>query len=367
MKKNYLLYSFIAIVLGLTIISFISDDKTFSELENRNLKTQVTFNLKEFLNGNFQKNYETYINDQFPLRNNWISLKSRSEYVLGKIENNGIIYGDNGELFEKFDTINEERLKNNINAINLFSENNLEKVSLIIAPNSYEIYKESLPLGSRQINQYEIINEIYSSLKHTSNINVEDVLMFNKDKYIYYKTDHHWTTYGAYLAYLEFIKSVGLEAVDISNLNEKNVSGFYGTYFSKAKPFNVNGDTLTYYEFDNLTMDIVGERIYNSIYDYSKLELRDKYSMFLKGNNPITIIKNSELKNEKKLLVIKDSFANSLIPFLTQNYEEIHVVDLRSFAGKISEYNKENNFDDILILYNFINLSTDNNIIKLKY
>ena len=162
MKKKYLLYSFIVIVLGLTIVSFISDNKTFSELENRNLKTKVTFNLKDFFNGSFQKNYETYINDQFPLRDKWISLKSRSEYVLGKVENNGIIYGNNDELFEKFDTIDEEKLKNNINAINLFSKKNLDKVSLIIAPNSYEIYRENLPLGSRQIRQDAIIKEIYS-------------------------------------------------------------------------------------------------------------------------------------------------------------------------------------------------------------
>ena len=367
MKKNYLLYSFIAIVLGLTIISFISDDKTFSELENRNLKTKVTFNLKEFLNGNFQKNYEIYINDQFPLRNNWISLKSRSEYVLGKIENNGIIYGNDGELFEKFDTINEERLKNNINAINLFSENNLEKVSLIIAPNSYEIYKESLPLGSRQINQYEIINEIYSSLKHTSNINVEDVLMFNKDKYIYYKTDHHWTTYGAYLGYCGFISSIGGNAISLDEFEKVELSGFYGTYYSKSKPFNINSDILTYYKFNDLTLELVGDKIYDSIYDYSKENLRDKYALFLYGNNPLTIIKNNAIKNDKKILVIKDSFANSLIPFLTQNYEEIHVVDLRSFSSKLSEYLDENTFDNILILYNFINLSTENTILKLKY
>ena len=367
MKKNYLLYSFIAIVLGLTIISFISDDKTFSELENRNLKTKVTFNLKEFLNGNFQKNYEIYINDQFPLRNNWISLKSRSEYVLGKIENNGIIYGNDGELFEKFDTINEERLKNNINAINLFSENNLEKVSLIIAPNSYEIYKESLPLGSRQINQYEIINEIYSSLKHTSNINVEDVLMFNKDKYIYYKTDHHWTTYGAYLGYCGFISSIGGNAISLDEFEKVELSGFYGTYYSKSKPFNINSDILTYYKFNDLTLELVGDKIYDSIYAYSKENLRDKYALFLYGNNPLTIIKNNAIKNDKKILVIKDSFANSLIPFLTQNYEEIHVVDLRSFSSKLSEYLDENTFDNILILYNFINLSTENTILKLKY
>ena len=114
MKKNYLLYSFISITLVITIVSLVSNDKEFSELENRNLKTNVTFSFKDFLNGSFQESYEKYINDQFPIRDKWISLKSISEYALGKIENNGIIYGENGKLFEKFDLLNEERLINNI-------------------------------------------------------------------------------------------------------------------------------------------------------------------------------------------------------------------------------------------------------------
>ena len=188
----------------------------------------------------------------------------------------------------------------------------------------------------------------------------------NKDKYIYYRTDHHWTILGAYLAYYEFIKSIGEEPIDLSILQGTDLDGFYGTYFSKAKPFNIASDILTFYEFDNINMDISGH-IYESLYDYSKIKLRDKYALFLRGNNPLTIIKNNNLNNGKRLLVIKDSFANSVIPFLTQNYEEIHVVDLRTFTTRISTYLNENNFDNIFILYNFINLSTDNNIIKLKY
>ncbi|MEN8077923.1 DHHW family protein [Clostridioides difficile] len=367
MKKNYLLYSFIIIVFMLTILSFINKDKEFSELENRKLKTNVIFTFKDFISGTFQENYETYINDQFPMRDNWISLKSRSEYILGKVENNGIIYGSNGELFEKFDTLNEERLKNNIEAINIFSEKYYDKVSLMIIPNSYEIYKESLPLGSPQVMQEKIIDEIYSYLKYTNNINIMKDLLVNKENYIYYKTDHHWTTLGAYLSYCEFVKSIGLMPVDIEQYEDVKLSNFYGSYFSKAKPFNIEGDTLTYYEFDDLTMDIVGDNKYDSLYDYSKASLRDKYSLFLRGNNPITIIKNNKLNNGKKILIIKDSFANSLVPFLTQDYEEVHVVDLRSFSAKLSNYMSEYNFDNILILYNFINLATDNNVIRLKY
>ena len=367
MRKNYLLYGFTIIILILTLISFFDEDKIFSEFENRNLKSKVNFSIERFINGKFQEEYEEYINDQMPLRDEWITIKSISEYLLGKIENNGIIYGSNKRLFEKFDSFNEERLKNNVEAINKFSEKYIDKVSLMIVPNSYEIYREDLPKGSQQVNQVEMINKIYSNLIYSNNINVLDEFINKKSEYIYYNTDHHWTTYGAYLAYCNFIESIGFTPIDLSDYNSIILDEFYGSYFSKAKPFNIQGDRLTYYQFDNLEMEIVGDKNYDSIYDISKAELRDKYSLFLRGNNSLTIIKNSKLQNNKKILVIKDSFANSLVPFLTQNFEEVHVVDLRSFNSKISDYMNENNFDNIIILYNLINLVTDNNILKIKY
>ena len=205
MKKNYLIFSFIIIIIVFTIMSLIKDDKKFSELENRNLKTSVKFSLKSFLDGSFQSDYEKYINDQFPLRDKWISIKSMSEHVLGKIENNGIIYGKNGELFEKFDSLDKEKLKKNVEAINIFSQRYYDKVSLMIVPNSYEIYKENLPKNSPIIMQEEIINQIYDFLKFSNNVDLMEELIVNKNKYIYYKTDHHWTTYGAYLAYCSFM------------------------------------------------------------------------------------------------------------------------------------------------------------------
>lgn len=367
MKKNYLLYSFVRVIILFTIVSLISGDKEFSELENRKLKTNVKFTIKNFLDGSFQEDYESYINDQFPLRDNWISLKSMNEYILGKIENNGIIYGNDEELFEKFDSLDEEKLKNNVGAINNFAETYYDKVSLMIIPSSYEIYKENLPMGSPIILQEELINKIYNFSTFSNNIDVMKELLDNKNSYIYYKTDHHWTTYGAYLAYCKFIDSINGNKVNLENFKEVELPNFYGTYYSKAKPFNIEPDIMTYYDFNNLTMEIVGDKIYDSIYDYSKETLRDKYSLFLYGNNPLTIIKNKDIKNNKKILVIKDSFGNSLVPFLTQNYEEVHVIDLRHFSSKLSSYLQENDFEDILIVYNFINLATDNNVLRIKY
>ena len=366
MKRNYLLYSFFIVIVLLSILDILKPDKAFSDLENRNLKQKVKFTLQGFWDNSFQKNYESYINDQFVFRDGWIDIKSRGEYCLGKIENNGIIYGDDEYLFEKYPTFDNTRFLNNIEAINIFKDKVNSNVSLMIAPNSYEIYKEFVPKAAPLVQQESNIEYIYDNIKDVNNIQLLEIMKKNKDEYIYYRTDHHWTAYGAYLAYKEFIQSIGEVPIELKREDFTEVGDFYGTYFSKAKPFNVKPDIFSYLDLSGVTMDILGEE-YDSIYDYSQLELRDKYALFLRGNNALTVIKNNNLKNGKKIAVIKDSYANSLVPYLTQNFEEIHVIDLRTFKEKSYQYINNNDIKDVLILYNFINFTRDVNIIRLKY
>lgn len=365
MKKNPLIYVFAGFVLAITIFDIAKPDKTFSDLENRMLASKPKFTAKGYFENTFGPKYETYINDQFIFRDQWIDLKSTTEFALGKLENNNIIFGKDKYLFDKFDTMEKEKQEKNIEAINIFKEKINANLVTMIAPNSYEIYRENLYKGLNMINQRVETEKVYGSLE-SRNINLFNVFDENKDKYIYYKTDHHWTTEGAYLAYCEFVKLKGIEPMDLNYFESKKVEGFLGTFFSKGKPFKSEYDTITYYEIPNLEVTI-GEKKFNSLYDYEKISERDKYGMFLRGNNPLTIIKNNSLSNGKKILIIKDSYANSFIPFLTFNYEEIHVIDLRSFLSGVAEYTNENDIDDVLILYNFTNFNTDNNILKLKY
>ncbi|MGL5353429.1 MAG: DHHW family protein [Clostridium sp.] len=365
MKKNPLVYMFFIVLFFLSIIDIITPMKKFSEIENRNLRTMPTLSFKNILDSSFSKKYDEYVNDQFIGRDFWINLKSRSEHILGKIENNNIIYGKNDFMFEKFTVLDTNRIQVNVESIKSFINNTKQKVSLIIVPNSYEIYNENIPSSIPLINQKEQIEDIYKNISNSNVINLYNTFNENKYKNLYYKTDHHWTTYGAYLAYSEFVRSLGENPVNIEDLKENKIEDFYGTYYSKAKPYNAKSDTLSYYDFENVTLELDEEK-YNSLYDYSQIEKRDKYSIFLRGNNPLTIIKNNENKSGKKILIFKDSYANSMIPFLSANYEEIHVIDLRSFSGKVSEYIKENTFDDILILYNFIGFSRDADILKIK-
>lgn len=366
MKKNLLLYCFFIVLLGLTALDIFKGDKRFSEIENRYLKTKPEFSIKRYFEGSFPKKYEDYISDQFIGRDTWINLKSRSEYALGKIENNNIIYGKENFLFENVTSIDEKRVTSNINAINTFVENTDSKVTVMIAPNSYTIYKENLPSFLPILNIEEEIAGIYNRLKGTQNINLIEIMNEKKDdELLYYKSDHHWTTEGSYLAYLEYVKSIGKKPIQLTQYEKNMCEDFLGTYYSKAKPFKYEFDTLTYYNFPGIKMSI-NEKIYNGLYDYSKLNVRDKYSLFLYGNNSLTIIKSDNSINKDKLLIVKDSYANCMIPFLTQNFEEIHVVDLRSFSKSLSEYAKENKLDNVLILYNFNNFIKDTNIIKIK-
>lgn len=374
LKKYTTLLSFSTLIILFTIVDIISAPQEFSELENRNLAQIPILSLESYIDTSFSTNYEKYINDQFFLRDNWIDLKSRVEYLLGKRENNEIIFGKENYLFEKFQTFNSEMLKNNLNSILTFSNSYEFPVEFFIIPSSYAIYNELTPRYLLLVDQLFLINSINSYLSLEINdkinaINVAEELYKNKDDYIYYKTDHHWTSYGAYLAYLNYLNSVDLEAVDINNLAETKINNFFGSYYNKSKYFKAESDTISYYNIADLYLEIDG-REYLSLMDLDKFKTGDKYSAFLWGNNGLTKVINKNIPEERKgssILIFKDSYANSFIQFLSYNYETIDIIDLRHFKEPISSFMKEKNYNEILIMYSFDSLASDINIRRLKF
>ena len=359
----------IIIILLISLIDIFNKDILFSTFENRSLAQKPKFYYSDFASGRFFNNYERYLNDQFLLRNTWINIKSVSEFVLGKKENNGIIYGDNNFLFDKFDNIDEENLRKNIDTLKGFITSSNSNFDVMIIPESFSIYKELLPKGVSLVDEIQYINDInteFNSLINVQSINLIDKFIENKDSYIYYKTDHHWTSLGAYLAYREFTNINNIKAIDINKLRENRVDSFLGTYFSKAKNFSAKEDYITYYDNNNIDVKIDGVEV-DGLNDNSKWSSSDKYSAFLHGNNGLTVITNNLVKDKSKILVIKDSYANSFIQFLINNYNEVYVVDLRSFIGSFNEFYSNNNFDKVLIMYSFKNLVNDVNISRIKY
>ena len=379
MKKNILkkyptFFVFSAIVILFTVIDIINSPKEFSELENKNLSQIPILSLESYIDTSFSSDYEKYINDQFFLRDKWIDLKSRIEYLLGKRENNDIIFGKDNYLFKKFTTFNDEMLKNNLNSIITFTNNYNKEVDFFIIPNSYAVYDELTPRYLPLVDQLSLINSInsYLSLKsndHISTINVAEELLKNKDDYIYYKTDHHWTSYGAYLAYLTYMDYLGLEIVDINNLEKITINNFLGTYYNRSKYFKADSDFITYYNILGLHIEIDGKEQL-SLMDLDKFKGSDKYSAFLWGNNGLTKVINENISEERKgssILIFKDSYANSFIQFLSYNYEIIDIIDLRYFKESIRNFMKDKDYNEILIMYSFNNLSSDINIRRLKF
>ena len=240
----------------------------------------------------------------------------------------------------------------------------------MLIPNSIYINQDKLPQYAETYNQKEIINNFYNSLDSKINtINVVDILLENKDKYLYFKTDHHMTSYGTYLAYTKLCKAVNIEPQNIDNFELKTVSKeFLGTFDSKAQVINQEKDQIDIY-LNSYNQDIISaeydKETTNSIFNKEYLDKKDKYSFFLNGNNAKVVIK-TKVENEKKLLVIKDSYAHILAQFLCQNYEEIHFIDPRYYKASLTEYIKQNNITEILFLYNVSNIVTDLGILSLS-
>ena len=368
-KKYPFTFLFIAIIIVFTILDIFNKDIEFSDYENRSLAQKPKFYYSSFIEGRFFNNYDRYVNDQFVFRDKWINIKSFTENLLGKNENNNIIYGKEDFLFDKFQNIDEDNLNKNINTIKDFVSKYNNSFNLMIIPESFSIYEELLPYGVNLVDEKAYISNIYDEFKDIENVKSIDIvnsLNENKDSYIYYKTDHHWTSYGAYLAYIEYCNLNNLSSISINDLNESSINNFYGTYFSKSKKFDAKPDTINYYNIENINTYIDGKEVV-SINDDSKWESSDKYSAFLRGNNALTLIKNNNVENDSKVLIIKDSYANSFAQFIINNYNETYIVDLRSFPTNFNEFFESNKFDNVLIMYSLKNLSEDLNISKLKY
>lgn len=358
------------------VVNFIWPKQTFSQEENRMLATIPRFSFESFVNGDYLNGVNDYINDHFAFRNIYLKLNSWWEVsVMGKKENNGVYIGKDGYLFEKFEYGEEEKekVKNNASAISNFAET-MQEIDIptyfVLVPNSIYINSDKLPESVEVPNQEDIINTVYSNIKNTKNINVTSALKEeNKTKPLYFRTDHHMNSDGAYVVYREFCNTVNIQPVQIENFNKITVTNdFLGTFDSKAQLINQTPDEIFVYENEintNIEEAVYDKETTKSIFNEEFLAGKDKYSYFLNGNNSKAIIK-TKVDNNKKLLVIKDSYAHIMSQFLCENYSEVHFLDPRYTNFDYKEYVQENGITDVLFLYNVSNFTTDTNL-KLQF
>ncbi len=372
--KNIVISVCFFLVLGIGFISYlVIPDKKYSEDENRYLAEMPKFSLNSLLSGKFTSQMEDYCTDQFVCRSQAITGKTLVQQVALVKDSNGVYFGKDGSLMLKKtpSEFEEKRFKNNLSAIDSFAKlHDKMPVSVILAPTAASIWSYKLPSGAKDYNQQEKLEDARAYLvsnKNISFVNTYTTLKAHQKERLYYTTDHHWTTKGAYYCYAAWCEAMGKVAQE---LKEKTVSkSFYGTLYSKVLKPGIRPDSIEEFIPEKKeTIEVShqnGKTVSNSLYAKEKLNIKDKYQYFLGGNDGELSI-TTDIKNGRHLLLIKDSYANSFVPFLTSEYESIHMIDLRYFSSGLSSYMESKGINEVLILYNLNNFDEDSSIIKLQ-
>jgi hypothetical protein len=357
---------------GLFVLDLATPDRTYSELENTTLTQRPTLAVSSLsadsLNRYFSS-YTQYVKDQVFARDGWISLQSFCETaLLQKTENGGILLGKEDMLFPRTYSLLSSEVRNlpkNIAALQSLAQRYPGKVNALIVPAAAAIYPENVPANAPLLDEDAYLDEIAAAVTEAGGrfIDVRETLAAHKNEYIYYRTDHHWTTTGAYYAYAQLCGTLGLTPFDRAAHETVAVAQFYGTHYSKARLWNAVPDTITYYDLPNtLTIYTVTGAAeatpaeVTGLYDTAKFAVYDKYAAFLHGNNGYSRIDGD---GEGKILVIKDSYANSFVPYLTANYAAIDVIDFRNYNYGLDALIEANDYDQILVLYSFDSFKSD--------
>ncbi len=353
--------SFLTILFGMLLLGILLPDQDTSDEENRSLQTLPSFNLMEYFDGRFETKVENYVNDQFPGRSEFISLKAAMDKTLGVLESNGVYRASNNYLMEELTTPDEENLTETEDAIADFASRHQKlKMYFLLAPNAGNILSEYLPATVQMADQNGQMDAFFDRMQQAGikTIDVREAFSKNKaDIDLYYRTDHHWTSDGAYLAYQTAIGTLtGDTATEYAPKVVK--TDFRGTLASKSGFVNGVDDTIKIY------LPVKESRYKNSViyytdtqkkttnyYQLKKLDTKDAYGVFGGSNHPMYTIE-TPVANKRRLLLVKDSYANSMIPFLTQHYREIVVVDPRYYFDSLEDLIQSEKITDVLFLYN---------------
>jgi len=378
----------ITVILFCVIVAFLSaafiviPDREFSEQENRNLEQAPKLDSESFFSGKFATQTNVYFSDQFPFRDMFVKIKSGSELSFLKGENNGVLYSydqlavkdfnayrSRTHITEDTDRIYLESVSAQLESVNKLADTLTVPLITVIPPRTVDIADSSFaynrPDGDKV---FDIMAETLS--ENTGYIDTLSLLRpkYEQGEYVYYRTDHHWTTKGAYLAYAEIMKQLGKEdkIIDESEFEIEYTENFSGTTAARANfPF-YKKDVIEFWSLpDDDEYEIIadGEAL-NGFYNRDYLDKSDKYSAFLDGTHDTTVIKKKNGEERETLLIAKDSFANCLIPFLAREYD---IVALNLATNTyLSAFATNYEADAVLIVFNTENLITTGHIGNLR-
>lgn len=374
MTKTYsrFLTAFFCLFLGgLLAWHVLLPDRARSETENRTLAQRPAFSWAALASGSFTADVEDYFADQFPLRDGWTGLKARAEQMLGKREFNGVyLCGDT--LIAKVNPPLEGLEEKNLRHAARLAERTEIPVYLGLIPSAAEIWREKLPAGAESWDQGAFIARA-AALEGVEPVDLLTALREHAGEDIFYRTDHHWTTLGAYYGCAALMEALGRgEEVPEPEAATKEwdlpvSDAFQGTLYSQSGVHWLEPDSIEFWVGESglrVTTWRDGRPRETGLYEFDYLGKKDKYSAFLGGNQPLCVIRNEA--GTGRLLLVRDSYADSLAPFLARHFQEVHLLDLRYYRGSAAAYAAENRVDAIVILQSVPNFITDRNLALLE-
>lgn len=374
-KQNwFLIILFLVMIFGMTVATLLKPATEFSEKENRALQQKPELSAEAVFNGQYAKDYEKYLTDQFIGRDSWISVKTAIERASFKQESNDIYFAKDGYLIEKHSgSFKTPLAEANIGYLSSFLEKAKARygkghVTATVVPNAVDILKDKLPPFASPYDEGEYLKKIGESVPEGTWLDSRKVLMEHSGEEIYYKTDHHWKTLGAWYVYEAWAKQTGLTPLSLQDYDIVTVSDeFLGTIESKVGGKTAKDSIQIFepkqpvkYQLDYNR----GTKITDSLYDENALKTKDKYSVFFGGNQPV-VQARIENGSSRRLLVIKDSYAHCFLPFTFHDFSEVDFIDIRYFNESLAEFMEKQDYTDVLFLYNASGFAEDPNLIKL--
>lgn len=361
--------AFILCMILFFLLNLVVSDKEKSEEENRMLATMPKLTWSSLTSGDFMAKYETYLADQFAGRNFWRSIRVGLSSLGGSREEEDILIGKDDYLLEKIVSPDQETLKENMEAIHLFA-NQYQDVPMymLLVPNAANVMRDRLPSFAAVQDQNRMFAQVKRELGDTMEwLDAVEALNPHANEKIFYQTDHHWTSLGAFYTFSAVAEQMKIKADSASYFVSYPISTtFNGMLAAKSGcRLNVKEEIYIYVPRDtdnDVVVNYVDEqRKTTSLFDASKLKTRDQYAVFLGENTSVVDIKTVS-DSQRRLLLIKDSYANSFVSFLAPHFREIVLVDPRYYSGTIDEIMDTYRISDVLFLYSGNTFFQDNNL-----
>lgn len=368
-------FVFLIFIFGMAVWFLFNPRADYSSSEKRYLQKFPEASVDKVLDGSFGSEFETFFADQFPARSFWVGFNAYYNLNTGNNGANGVYNCKNGYLINK-PVPTENNIDKNIGAITDFSKAVNVPVTVMLAPSTGYIADDVLPSVHDKYND-DIYFDRTSATLSQNGVSFVDLRKSFKQAYgngeqLYYRTDHHWTTLGAYRAYEELCGQLKITLAPKENFSVKAYDGFYGTTYSTSGFWFTKPDEIEVWDNpknrDSVSVKITegtDTKEYSSMYFYDHLKNDDKYPVFIDGNHALTEITNKNAKGGT-LLVVKDSFSHCLAPFLAENYSKVILVDMRYYKMSVSQLAEQEKAEQILFMYGIDNLATDTDLVWIQ-